>query len=34
MTRFMQPEQILMVDDPLASIGEDGEVRLVVEKGR
>lgn len=34
MTRFMQPAQVLMIDEARASTGEDGEARLVVEKGR
>jgi hypothetical protein len=31
---FLTPHQIAMIDEALASIGEFGEVRLVVEKGR
>ncbi len=32
--KFLQPDQIAMIDEALAEIGEYGEVRLVVEKGR
>ena len=32
--RFLEDEQIAMIDEALASLGEFGEVRLVVEKGR
>jgi hypothetical protein len=32
--RFLQSNQIDMIDEALASLGEFGEVRLVVEKGR
>ena len=32
--QFLQDEQIAMIDEALASLGEFGEVRLVVEKGR
>lgn len=32
--RFLQPEQIDMIDEALFSLGQYGEVRLVVEKGR
>ena len=32
--RFLGQEQIQMIDEALAEIGEFGEVRLVVEKGR
>lgn len=31
--RFLRPEQIKMIDEALAAIGEYGEVHLVVEKG-
>jgi hypothetical protein len=31
---FLDPVQISMVDEALASLGDYGEVRLVVEKGR
>lgn len=33
-THFLRPEQIKMIDEALAAIGEYGEVHLVVEKGR
>jgi hypothetical protein len=32
--RFLRPQQIAMIDEALCSLGEYGEVRLVVEKGR
>jgi hypothetical protein len=32
--RFLNPEQIAMIDEALSSLGPYGEVRLVVEKGR
>jgi hypothetical protein len=32
--RFMEWSQIPMVDEALSSLGEYGEVRLIVEKGR
>ena len=32
--KFLQEDQIAMIDEALASLGEFGEVRLVVEKGR
>lgn len=32
--RFLQSHQIEMIDEALASLGEFGEVRLVVERGR
>jgi hypothetical protein len=31
---FLQPQQVLMIDEALSALGEYGEVRLVVEKGR
>lgn len=31
---FLDPRQVLMVDEALSSLGEYGEVRLVIEKGR
>ena len=31
---FLEDEQIRMIDEALSSLGEYGEVRLVVEKGR
>lgn len=32
--KFLKAQQIAMIDEALASLGEFGEVRLVVEKGR
>lgn len=32
--RFLNPRQIDMIDEALGNVGEYGEVRLVVEKGR
>jgi hypothetical protein len=32
--RFLKPSQIRMIDEALGKIGEFGEVRLVVERGR
>ncbi|NMC11505.1 MAG: hypothetical protein GYA34_01330 [Chloroflexi bacterium] len=32
--KILEPKQIFMIDEALNSIGEFGEVRLVVEKGR
>lgn len=32
--KFLKAHQIAMIDEALASLGEFGEVRLVVEKGR
>jgi hypothetical protein len=32
--RFLQEHQIAMIDEALLSLGDFGEVRLVVEKGR
>ena len=31
---FLQPHQIAMIDEALRSLGQFGEVRLIVEKGR
>ncbi len=31
---FLKPYQVSMIDEALSSLGEFGEVRLVVEKGR
>ncbi len=31
--QFLTPEQVAIIDEALASVGEYGEVRLVVEKG-
>jgi 16S rRNA G1207 methylase RsmC len=33
-TKFLSPAQVEMIDEALAALGEFGEVRLVVEKGR
>ena len=33
-SRFLNPDQIAMIDEALSSLGQYGEVRLVVEKGR
>ena len=32
--RHLQPEQIAMIEEVLGTVGEYGEVRLVVEKGQ
>jgi len=32
--RFLMPNQLFMIDEALANLGEYGEVRLIVEKGR
>ncbi len=32
--QFLLPDHIKMIDEALVSLGEFGEVRLVVEKGR
>jgi len=32
--KFIEPRQVLMIDEALSSIGDYGEVRLVVEKGK
>jgi hypothetical protein len=32
--QFLEPRQIAMIDEALASLGEYGEVRLIIEKGR
>jgi len=32
--KFMDPRQVSMIDEALSSLGEYGELRLVVEKGR
>jgi hypothetical protein len=32
--RFLSADQVAMIEEALASLGEFGEVRLVVEKGR
>lgn len=33
-SRFLDSNQVAMIDEALASLGEFGEVRLIVEKGR
>jgi hypothetical protein len=32
--RFLKPNQVKMIDEALGKVGEFGEVRLVVERGR
>jgi len=32
--RFLQPEQFLLIDHALEQVGQFGEVRLIVEKGK
>lgn len=32
--KFLKPSQIRMIDEALEKVGEFGEVRLVVERGR
>jgi hypothetical protein len=32
--RFLDVSQIIMIDEALTSLGEYGEVRLIVERGR
>lgn len=32
--RFLQPRQVAMIDEALASLGQFGEVHLRVERGR
>jgi len=32
--KFLQPEHVVMIEDALVGIGEYGEVRLIIEKGR
>ena len=32
--KFMEMRQVMMIDEALSSVGDYGEVRLVVEKGR
>jgi hypothetical protein len=32
--RFLKPDQLTMIDEALDDLGDYGEVRLVVEKGR
>ncbi|OGO60708.1 MAG: hypothetical protein A2029_15485 [Chloroflexi bacterium RBG_19FT_COMBO_47_9] len=31
---FLNPNQVIMIDEALAALGDYGEVRLIVEKGR
>lgn len=33
-TRFLTPRQVAMIDEALSSLGDFGELRLTVEKGR
>lgn len=33
-SQFLKPHQVAMIDEALRSLGEFGEVRLIVEKGR
>jgi hypothetical protein len=33
-SKFLQPHQVEMIDEALRSLGDFGEVRLIVEKGR
>lgn len=33
-SKFLAPEQVAMIDEALRSLGEYGEVRLTVQKGR
>lgn len=33
-THFLEPQQVAMIDEALCSLGEFGEVRLIVERGR
>lgn len=32
--KFLTPNQVAMIDEALSSLGDYGELRLVVEKGR
>jgi len=32
--KFLKPEHLAMIDEALETVGEYGQVRLVVEKGR
>lgn len=32
--KFLRPNQIAMIDEALSALGDYGELRLVVEKGR
>jgi hypothetical protein len=31
---FLNPSQVIMIDEALTALGDYGEVRLIVEKGR
>lgn len=31
---FLNPRQVLMIDEALSRVGDFGEVRLIIEKGR
>lgn len=33
-TRFLTPQQVAMIEEALGSLGEYGELRLIIEKGR
>lgn len=32
--KYLSPNQVHMIDEALASLGDFGEVRLIIEKGR
>jgi hypothetical protein len=32
--KFLAPNQVMMIDEALATLGDYGEVRLIIEKGR
>lgn len=32
--KYLSPNQVQMIDEALASLGDFGEVRLIIEKGR
>jgi hypothetical protein len=32
--RFLNPRQVMMIDEALSKVGDFGEVRLIIEKGR
>jgi hypothetical protein len=32
--KFLAPNQVMMIDEALAMLGDYGEVRLIIEKGR
>jgi hypothetical protein len=31
---FLNPDQVIMIDEALTALGDYGEVRLIIEKGR